>query len=90
MGGALTHSLMSVAGCNIVQPKFFAEQKFYLTRVLEKCSTKWPCGKDCRYRLYVIINMGQKSLHDKILPTRAGYEKGETFLQAKISSSTII
>ena len=84
MGGALTHSLMSIAGCNIVQPKFFAEHnKFYLTRALGKCSTKWPCGKDCRYRLYVIINMGQKSLHDKILPMRAGYEKVKLFSRRK-------
>ena len=40
--------------------------------------------------LYAIINMGQTICRIKILPMIAGGEKGETFLQTKISSYTTL
>ena len=45
------------------------------------------CDKNC-HRLYVIINMGQKKLWDKISLMRARGEKGKKFLQVKISGYT--
>ena len=42
------------------------------------------------HRLSVIVNMGHKIYRMKISIMRAGGEKGEDFLQAKISSCNIM
>ena len=71
-----------------VQQKVLNRQKFHSTQLHCSIAEKeyeinfLPCGEDC-HRLCSIINMGQKICRIKILPTRAGGDKGKHFSMQK-------